>query len=49
MAMTNKISRAIRTLTGRRRYTAAILLAGGIGSRMASEDGTTKQLMNLKG
>ncbi len=49
MAMTNKISRALRALTGRRRYTVAILLAGGIGSRMASEDGTTKQLMILKG
>lgn len=49
MAITNKICRAIRTLTGRNRYTVAVLLAGGIGSRMASEDGTTKQLMNLKG
>ena len=49
MAVTNKIGRALRAITGRRRYTVAILLAGGIGSRMASTDGTTKQLMLLKG
>ena len=44
-----RICRILRFLTGKRRpYTAAILLAGGTGSRMQSVDGTTKQLMQLE-
>lgn len=49
MAITNKITQAFRVLTKRKKHTTAILLAGGIGSRMMSEDGTTKQLVLLKG
>ncbi len=50
MGFTYKINQLIRSVTGRGRpRTAAILLAGGIGSRMNSADGTTKQLMLLRG
>ena len=49
MKKTYRICRILRFLTGKRRpYTAAILLAGGTGSRMQSVDGTTKQLMQLE-
>ncbi len=50
MKITYPICRAIRALTGKRRpYTTAILLAGGIGSRMTRADGKTKQLIPICG
>jgi len=50
MSFTYKLNRLIRMLTGRRRpHTAAVILAGGSGSRMKSENGLTKQLMLLDG
>lgn len=49
MAITKKLSHAFRVLTRRKKHTVAILLAGGTGSRMESENGTTKQLMLLRG
>lgn len=48
MAITTKVNRIIRAITGKK-HTTAILLAGGIGTRMANEQGETKQLMLLKG
>ncbi len=45
MPIVEKIAQAARTLFGKGHYTAAILLAGGSGSRMKSD--TTKQMMML--
>ena len=45
MAVIEKISRLTKTVLGRNHYTAAIVLAGGTGSRMGSV--TTKQMMTL--
>ena len=47
MPIVEKISQVVRTALGKGHYTAAILLAGGSGSRMASN--TTKQMMKLCG
>ena len=48
--VTQRISRVLRLLTGRKRpRTAAIILAGGIGSRMERGDGRTKQMLPLCG
>ncbi len=50
MSITYRIGAVLRALKGKRRpYTTAIILAGGVGSRMHSEDGLTKQLMLLDG
>ncbi len=50
MSITYRIGAVLRALKGKRRpYTTAIILAGGVGSRMQSEDGLTKQLMLLDG
>lgn len=50
MKKTYRLNRLLRFLTGKRRpHTTAILLAGGNGSRMQSADGTTKQMMRLRG
>ena len=49
MSVTSSITRVIRAITGKKDHTAAVLLAGGIGSRMRSEGGVTKQLMPLRG
>ncbi len=44
------LSSAIRFVFRRKRpYTAAILLAGGVGSRMKTADGKTKQLLSVGG
>ena len=45
MPIVEKIAQVVRTALGKSHYTAAILLAGGSGSRMSSE--TTKQMMPL--
>lgn len=47
MAVIEKLSRLTKTILGRDHYTAAIVLAGGSGSRMGSD--TTKQMMMLCG
>ena len=50
MKKTYRICRIIRALTGKRRpYTTAILLAGGVGSRMSRSDGQTKQMLPVCG
>ena len=50
MKITYPICRAIRVLTGKHRpYTTAILLAGGVGSRMSRTDGKTKQMLPVCG
>ena len=49
MSVTHRIARIISAITGKKDRTAAVLLAGGVGSRMQSENGTTKQLMLLHG
>lgn len=50
MSITYQISRALRLLRGKvRPYTSAVILAGGMGSRMKSTDGVTKQMMLLEG
>ncbi|MBQ8175178.1 MAG: 2-C-methyl-D-erythritol 4-phosphate cytidylyltransferase [Clostridia bacterium] len=47
---TQRICRVLRILTGKKRpRTTAILLAGGIGSRMARSDRKTKQMLLLGG
>lgn len=47
---TQRICRVLRLLTGKRRpRTTALLLAGGVGSRMARKDGKTKQMLDLLG
>lgn len=47
---TQRILRVLRILTGRRRpRTTAILMAAGVGSRMARPDGRTKQMLPLCG
>lgn len=47
MAIIEKLSRLTKTVLGRDHYTAAIVLAGGSGSRMGSD--VTKQMMTLAG
>ncbi len=47
MAIVEKTSRIARLFAGKHHYTAAIILAGGSGSRMGSE--ITKQMMQLAG
>ena len=47
MAVMEKLSRLTKTILGRDHYTAAIVLAGGSGSRMGCS--TTKQMMTLAG
>ena len=47
MAVIEKLSRLSKTILGRDHYTAAIVLAGGSGSRMGCP--TTKQMMTLAG
>lgn len=47
MPIVEKISQVIRTALGKGHYTAAILLAGGAGTRMGGT--TTKQMMELSG
>lgn len=47
MAVIEKLSRLTKSVLGRSHYTAAIVLAGGSGSRMKSD--TTKQMMTLAG
>ncbi len=50
MGVTYQLGKIIRAVTGKKRArTAAVILAAGMGSRMQSEDGTTKQLMLLHG
>lgn len=50
MSKTYRICRMIRLISRKKRpRTAAILLAGGIGSRMGGQDGETKQLLLLAG
>ena len=50
MSITYCIGAILRAFKGKKRpYTAAVILAGGVGSRMASADGLTKQLMLLDG
>ncbi len=50
MEIMRKIAGAWRWLHGRRRpRTAAVILAGGTGSRMGCADGTVKQLMLVRG
>lgn len=50
MSVTYRVCRALRLLSGKfRPRTAAVILAGGSGSRMKSENGLTKQLMLLEG
>lgn len=47
---TYRICRVLRLLSGKRRpYTAALILAGGCGSRMARADGVTKQMLPVGG
>ncbi len=47
MPIVEKIAQTLRTAFGKDHYTAAILLAGGSGSRMGAD--TTKQMMTLCG
>lgn len=47
MAIVEKSSQIARLFAGKHHYTAAIILAGGTGSRMGSK--TTKQMMQLAG
>lgn len=47
MATIEKVSRLARLFGGRDHYTAAIILAGGTGSRMGTD--TTKQMLTLAG
>lgn len=50
MYKTYRLCRVIRRLFGKKRpSTTAILLAGGVGSRMQREDGQTKQMLPLCG
>ncbi len=50
MSFTYQVCRALRLLHGKfRPYTSAVILAGGIGSRMKNTDGVTKQMMLLDG
>ena len=47
MPFVEKLSQAMRTAFGKGHYTAAIILAGGSGTRMGAD--STKQMMNLCG
>ena len=50
MSFTYYLSKFVRILRGRTRpYTCAVILAAGSGTRMKSEDGTTKQMLLLCG
>ena len=50
MSVTYHICRALRLLRGKvRPYTTAVILAGGVGSRMKDTGGKTKQMLLLRG
>lgn len=50
MSITYRIGALLRAIKGKSRpYTTAVILAGGVGSRMKSESGLTKQMMLLRG
>ena len=50
MSVTYHINRIIRLLGGKKRpHTTGILLAAGLGTRMQTKDGKTKQLLPLRG
>ena len=50
MSVTYQICRALRLFKGKLRpYTTAIILAGGVGNRMKTADGVTKQMLLLDG
>ena len=50
MSVTYRVNQLIRAVAGRKRgRTAAIILAGGVGSRMNHPNGMTKQMMLLAG
>ncbi|MBE6655334.1 MAG: 2-C-methyl-D-erythritol 4-phosphate cytidylyltransferase [Ruminococcaceae bacterium] len=50
MSFTEKANRILRFFSGHRRpKTAAVILAAGLGTRMKSVEGSTKQLLTLEG